>query len=252
LSNKADLFVSEATRLVREAQDRDISLRIMGAVAFRIHCPKFVGLIDSMNRPLTDLDFMSYSKHRVDTIKLFKDLGYTLDQEMLILSERLKFHNSSNGPEVDVFMDELRMSHTINFANRLSLDSPTISLADLLLEKMQIVQINEKDIKDTILLLREHAIGSNEPETIDSGYIASVLANDWGFYYTVTTNLKRVVEFLSKYPALSVDDTRDVSMKVSKLLDNIEGASKSMKWKMRSIVGTRSQWYENVEGVQKM
>jgi len=251
LSNKADLFVGEATRLVREAQDRDISLRVMGAVAFRIHCPKFLRLIDAMNRLLTDLDFMSYRKHRLDTIKLFRDLGYTLDQEMLILSERLKFHNSE-GPDADVFMDELKMSHTINFENRLSLDSPTISLADLLLEKMQIAQINEKDIKDTIVLLREHEIGGEEPETIDSGYVASLLAKDWGFYYTVTTNLKKVVEFLPKYQALSDHDTRDLSMKVSKVLDNIEAAPKSTKWKMRSRVGTRSKWYEDVEEAQKM
>jgi hypothetical protein len=178
---------------------------------------------------------------------MFKELGYTLDKEMLILGERLKFHSPSNGPDIDVFLDELRMSHTLVFKDRLKLDLPTIPLVDLLLEKMQIVQINEKDIKDTILLLREHAVGNGESETIDSQHLSKLLSNDWGFYYTVTTNLKKVTEFLPVYTALSEDDRKDVSSKVSALIEKIESAPKSAKWKMRATVGTKKKWYEDVE-----
>lgn len=246
-TDKAVIFVNEALKLVQEANKRNINLRVMGAVAFRIHCPKFIKLIDAMNRELTDLDFIGYRKQRSDTIKMFKELGYTLDKEMLILGERLKFHSPSNGPDVDVFLDELRMSHTIVFKDRLKLDSPTIPLVDLLLEKMQIVQINEKDIKDTIVLLREHAVGNREPEIIDSEYLSKLLSNDWGFYYTVTTNLKKVLEFLPTYAALAEDDRNDISSKVSALFEKIKSAPKSTKWKMRASVGTKRKWYEDVE-----
>jgi len=246
-TGKAALFVNEALKIVQEAEKRGIELRVMGAVAFRIHCPKFIKLVDAMNRHLTDLDFIGYRKQRSDTIKMFKELGYTLDKEMLILAERLKFHSPSTGPDVDVFLDELKMSHTIVFKDRLKLDSLTIPLTDLLLEKMQIVQINEKDIKDTIVLLREHMVGNGEPETIDSDYLSKLLSNDWGFYYTVTTNLKKVLEFLPTYIPLSEDDTKDVSSKVSTLLEKIESAPKSTKWKIRASVGTKRKWYEDVE-----
>jgi hypothetical protein len=246
-TDKATLYVNEALKLVQEAEKRGIDLRVLGAVAFRIHCPEFIKLVDAMNRPLTDLDFIGYRKQRSDTIKMFKELGYTLDKEMLILGERLKFHSPSNGPDIDVFLDELRMSHTLVFKDRLKLDSPTIPLVDLLLEKMQIVQINEKDIKDTIVLLREHAVGNGEPQTIDSEHLSKLLSNDWGFYYTVTTNLKKVTEFLPVYTALSEDDRKDVSSKVSALIEKIESAPKSAKWKMRATVGTKKKWYEDVE-----
>ena len=219
----------------------------MGAVAFRIHCPEYIKLVDAMNRELTDLDFIGYKRQRSDIIKMFKELGYTLDKEMLILAERLKFHSPSNGPDIDVFLDELRMCHTILFKDRLKLDSPTIPLTDLLLEKMQIVQINEKDIKDTIVLLREHAIGTGEPETIDSNYLSKLLANDWGFYYTVTTNLRKVVEFLPTYSALSDTDRKDVASKIELLLTKLDSAPKSTKWKFRASVGTKRKWYEDVE-----
>ena len=241
------LFVTEALRIVAEAEKRNIVLRTMGAVAFRIHCHNFAVLLDAMDRPLTDLDFVGWKKQRSDAIALFKQIGYTLDKEMLILGERLKFHNNSAGPDVDVFMDELKMCHTIPLRDRLTLDSPTIPLADLLLEKMQIVHLNEKDIKDTIVLIRAHPVGKANTEAIDSEYISKILANDWGFYYTVTTNLNKARDFLPKYSALSNEDVQDVSARIGQLLAAIESAPKSAKWKMRAKVGTRSKWYENVE-----
>ncbi|HUK50471.1 MAG TPA: hypothetical protein VLV18_05500 [Terriglobales bacterium] len=246
-TERANSFVNSANKLVQEAQNRNVELRVMGAVAFRIHCPQFIRLVDAMNRELTDLDFMGYKKQRSDIIKMFKELSYTLDKEMLILAERLKFHSPSNGPDIDVFLDELRMCHTILFKDRLELDSPTIPLTDLLLEKMQIVQINEKDIKDTIVLLREHAIGTGEPETIDTNYLCKLLANDWGFYYTVTTNLKKLLEFLPTYSSLSDTDCKDVASKVELLLAKLDSTPKSAKWKFRASVGTKRKWYEDVE-----
>ena len=125
----------------------------MGAIAFRIHCPQFVSLLDAMDRPVTDLDFAGYKKQRLDIVKLFQGLGYTTDKIVMFLGERLRFLGNSN-PNVDIFLDRLEMCHTIDFRDRLENGSPTISLADLLLEKMQIVQTNEKDFKDTIVLLR--------------------------------------------------------------------------------------------------
>jgi hypothetical protein len=241
------LFVTEALRIVEEAEKRNVVLRTMGAVAFRIHCHNFGVLLDAMDRPLTDLDFVGWKKQRSDAIALFKQIGYTLDKEMLILGERLKFHNNSAGPDVDVFMDELKMCHTISLRDRLRLDSPTIPLADLLLEKMQIVHINEKDIKDTIVLIRAHPVGKADTETIDTEYISKILANDWGFYYTVTMNLNKARDFLPKYSALSNEDVEEVSARIGQLLAAIESAPKSAKWKMRARVGTRSKWYEDVE-----
>jgi hypothetical protein len=46
-----------------------------------------------------------------------------------------------------------------------------------------------------IVLLLEHGIGTDreciDGECIDAEYIATNLQNDWGFYYTVTTNLDK-------------------------------------------------------------
>jgi len=144
------------------------------------------------------------------------------------------------------------MNHVIPFTNRLELEEYTIPLADMLLEKMQIVQINEKDVIDTIMLLREHPIGDSAPETIDGEYVTKVLANDWGFYYTVTSNLRKIQEFIEKYPQLGPDDRSDVSGKVDTLLKLIDGQEKTMSWKLRARIGTKRKWYSDVEETATM
>lgn len=132
----------------------------------------------------------------------------------------------------------------------MELDFPTITPSDLLLEKMQIVQITEKDLKDTMILLREHEIKEHENDVINTKYIAKLLSNDWGFYYTVTTNLKKTKEFLNFFDALTDEDKNIISEKIDKLLDYIEREPKSLKWKARAKIGTRKKWYREVETIE--
>jgi hypothetical protein len=152
----------------------------------------------------------------------------------------------------DVFFDKLlAANHPIDFRGRLELDSPTISLTDLLLEKLQIVSFTEKDLKDTLLLLRAHNVAEGHaPETIDEQYIAQLLAKNWGFWYTVTTNLEGLRKAISDMRELNEPDRSDISSKIDKLLQAIEKEPKTTGWKMRSVVGTKKRWYEPVESSQ--
>ena len=120
---------------------------------------------------------------------------------------------------------------------------------DLLLEKMQIVEINLKDFKDTIVLLLEHDLGrpgSNSEKTIDTDYIVNLMASDWGFYYTFTTNLNRVKEHVDQFDALASPDKDVIRSRIDELIDLIEVSPKSLKWKLRATVGTKKLWYQEV------
>lgn len=167
------LMMAEATKIITEAKKRQLHLRLLGAIAFQVHCPKFSFLSAKLNRILTDIDFAGYSKERVKVANMMREFGYQDEAGVTALfgHSRMIWDNKSNGLHVDVFLDKLEMNHDIPFENRLDLDQLTISLADMLLEKMQIVQITEKDYIDTMMLLREHSIDENggAPETIDTG-----------------------------------------------------------------------------------
>ena len=250
---KSSDFAEEAARVAELAEKRGIPLRIMGACAVRVHCPKYRHLSEQLGRKLTDIDFMSYEKYMPKTESFFQEIGYAPRNFFSYqwgreAYKRQFFDDPAKNMHIDVFFDELEMSHKISFKGRLDLDFPTITLADLILEKMQIVRINEKDVKDTIVLVREHPVVDNEDrEGINSKYIAKLLSNDWGFYYTVTTNLNRVRNFLKEYSALSDDDRRHDETEISKLIDAIEREPKSIGWKMRAKVGTKKKWYTDVD-----
>ncbi len=248
------LMKEEGPRIVREGAKRGLHLRLLGAIAFQFHCPKYNFLTTKLHRQLSDVDFAGYNSERAIIDKMMREFGYS-DQPMvtaLFGHQRMIWDNKSNGLHVDIFFDKLEMNHNIPFTGRLENEEMTIPLVDMLLEKMQIVHINEKDIIDTIMLLREHGVGDGPaPETIDAHYLAKALSNEWGFYYTVTTNLKKVEDRLKLYPELTEEDRVDVSGKIQNLLSILEKAPKTLAWKLRARVGPNTKWYKDVEDVNR-
>lgn len=242
-------IVAEAIRIVEEAKRRNLILRIMGAVAIRIKCSKYVNILNSLQRQLTDIDFMAYGKDGSKICSLLRELGYELKRDMLIHEGRFFFYKPNSGIKVDVFLDKLRMSHTINFKERLELDYPTIPLADLALEKLQIAKITEKDLKDLAVLLRAYEIGDDD-EAINGGYIAKILADDWGFYYTVMSNLETLRNFLAQV-SMPEEDKRNILGKISTLSLIIKREPKTLRWRLRSKVGTKVKWYTDVEEAER-
>jgi len=250
-------FINSATRIVDAAQADGIILRIMGAVAFRIHTPNLANLHKRLNRlnstkeEFTDLDLVTYGKFSPRLEAFFTAMGYPADEhakyQIHVWAQRHFYHDPKGILKIDVFFDRLEMSHDIDFKNRLEMDYPTIPLAELLLEKMQIVMINEKDIKDAIILLLGHDVGEDDKDHINAKYVAALLAEDWGLWYTTTMNLDKVKLFASKYDQLSDDEKTDTAKKIDALRRYIDEFPKGLKWKMRAKIGTSRKWYRDVE-----
>jgi len=243
-------FVDEALRLVQKAEERGIQLRILGSIAYRLHSPGHLHLFSEMNRELTDVD-LGAERQQSHAIRDFMiEQGYSSNDGMMVGTEGARHvYNHPDWPlHVDVFTDELNYCHPVSFKGRLSLDFPTITTTDLLLEKMQIVEINLKDLKDTMVLMLEHPVGDPGAgrENIDDKYIVDIMSRDWGFYYTFTTNLRKVVEFMPQMPAIEGDDAAVIRQRISHLLDKVETAPKTMRWSLRSKVGPRVRWYQEV------
>jgi len=248
-SNSFHEFVEEAVKIVKGAEEQGITLRIMGALAVSYHCPKYAHFHEKMNRTPTDIDFASYSNFKEKLTGFLQRLGYKTDTMLMSLPSYAegKRYIYQGKTQVDVFFDELRMCHIVSWKNRLEVDTPTIPLADIVLEKLQIVKINPKDIKDLIIIFLEHDVGNTDKETVNGEYIAELLSKDWGFYYTSTTNLKKLVSLMDDYVSLPEDEKKKVTERVNKLLEMIEKQPKSMGWKMRSRIGTKQRWYTEVE-----
>ncbi len=246
---KQEEFIREAQRIVTAAREHKITLRLLGALAFNYHCPRYNYLQEKLGRVFTDTDFGARSSDREAIGKLFASLGYEEDVQVNVLygEGRLIFNNLHNGLHSDVFLDKLDFCHPIPLAKRLDVDELTIPLAELLLEKMQIVQINQKDIIDTIMLFREHGVGTNDNETINGQLIAELCAKDWGLWRTVTMNLDKVSQLMAQFKDLTTEDIAVVSGRIQNTLDYINKQPKPTSWKLRNKIGDRVKWYKEVD-----
>lgn len=249
-------FYTERTRILNALNDdpyRHIIMRLIGALAFRTHCPKYGYIQDKLGRVFTDFDFVSYPKYFKDIIKVLTELGYQEDKQVTQLfgDQRMIFHDPAFGRHIDIFYNSLDFCHNINLVGRLEKEELTIPLAELLLEKMQIVQINEKDFIDSVMLLREHPLGEIDKETINLKIITHTLASDWGWWRTVTENLRKLDERMQLYTDLTEEDRRVVHDRIMELQQSIEAAPKSLKWKTRAMVGDKMKWYKDVEELSR-
>jgi hypothetical protein len=245
-------FENELRRILKASSDAGIIMRVIGSLAFQMHCPKFGYLQAAMGRAYTDIDFAAYQKQSKEIGALMTRLGYKENREVFIVSEgnRAIFERAEIGIHIDVFFEKLAFSHVIYWNNRLEVDNPSIPLAEMLLEKMQIVQINEKDVIDTIMLLLEHPFGDTDQEVINIKYIAGLCGNDWGLWRTITMNLDKVCQLAQGYPQLTVEQKGKIDAQVKSALDRIEQEPKSFAWRLRSRVGDRVKWYRDVDEVQ--
>jgi hypothetical protein len=251
-ATERERFEREVKRIVGAADQAGLMVRLLGSLAFQSHCPHFGYLQAEMGRAYTDIDFAGYGRQAAEVRRMLADLGYVEDREVFVVSEggRAIFENPSNKLHVDVFYEKLDFCHIIPWNGRLEVDSPTIPLAELMLEKMQIVRINEKDVIDTIMLLLEHELGDSDQEIINTARIAQLCAQDWGLWRTVTTNLEKVRQLSRGYTELSEENKQAVVTRLDGISGRIEAEPKSLAWRLRARVGDRVKWYKDVEEVQ--
>jgi hypothetical protein len=250
--SEREKFEGELERITKASDEAGILLRVIGSLAFQMHCNDYGYLQEAMGRAYTDIDFAAYRKQTKEIKELMSTLGYTENREVFIVSEgeRSIFDRPEIGLHVDVFYEKLDFCHVIRWENRLEVDSPTIPLAEMLLEKMQIVEINEKDIIDTIMLLLEHPLGDTDSETINIKLIADLCSTDWGLWRTTTMNLDKVRRLVHGYKQLNDEHKTHVDSQVASALERIEQEPKSLAWRLRARVGDRVKWYKEVDEVE--
>jgi len=267
------VFASEAERIVRLANKRNLVLRVMGGLGVAIHSESVrefsrrLGRVGAGERvegqEYSDIDLIGYRRQRDAIAQFFSDEGYLKRRATLssAASERQIYYHPKGWFHVDVFYDKLLVAnHPLDLRERLRLDYPTLTVTDLLLEKIQMWEaFSEKDLKDCLVLLRAHeVVNGPEKDCVNPDYVAALLSDDWGFWYTATTNLRRIEEFTSHVDvlgptvkidsaSLTTEDKTDITGKVDTILRRIEDEPKSLKWKARGKIGVKKRWYNPVE-----
>jgi hypothetical protein len=238
--------LAEARRLLDLARSADVPLHLLGGAAVRLRAPE---VPPSLDRVCKDIDFVVRRNAGKDAARLLRDAAYEPDVAFNAMNgrDRLLFHDPGRGRQVDVFVDAFSMCHQIPLGGRLDGPAGTVPLAELLLTKLQIVELNEKDARDTVLLLHGHPL-SEDDDGINQARVADLCAHDWGLWRTITRNLERCGDLLAGYD-LPPADARRIAASLEALLARIDAEPKARGWRLRAKVGERRRWYELPEEV---
>jgi hypothetical protein len=244
---------AEALRLIAMAEKAGLTLRLLGGVAIRLRSPQ-AATHRALARTYADLDFAAPRKESRALRDMFATAGYTADRRFNALhgDRRLLFYDASRERQVDIFLGVFEMCHKLVLEDRLLLHPQTLSPADLLLTKLQIVELNAKDTQDALALLLDIPPlepGGNPGEAMDVARIVDICSHNWGWYTTVEDNLQRIAT--SAQQLLSKEDADTVQRRLEIITAALDRAPKSAAWQLRAAVGRRVLWYELPEEVRR-
>ena len=248
MSGPEDDPLPEAVALVEEATRAGFKLRLLGGLGVRVLCPGF----PPRQRPGQDIDLACASKGRRDVTSYLENSGCAPDKMFNSLNgDRQMYFTAPSGRPIDVMVDRLSMCHTLDFKSSFGSPSITLDPADLLLSKLQIVELNAKDAHDIFHLLSGLRVGRDSARpSIDPDRFGAVLATDWGWWRTVTGSLDKLPDLLAQTPALAPPRPRfDPLAQAKQLREVADTVPKSLKWKLRSNIGDKVRWYELPEEV---
>ncbi len=249
-SNHQELL-AEMRRVIAAGRQRDIQIRALGGLAVQLHNRSGHRLF---LREYADLDFFIAKKQRREFEAFMSQLGYRPDKRFNILNGETRqiYLHESSGLKADVFVGRFEMCHKIPLKKRFKAHPLTLPLAELLLSKTQIVELNRKDALDIISILLNNEIGAGDDDTINLDVIVRLCRADWGLYKTTSLNLERVRRMLQEEPiGLSVEERDLVVERVNAVLRAFEEMPKPLAWQVRNKVGERMKWYMDVEEVRQ-
>jgi hypothetical protein len=238
--------LAEGRRVAAAAAEQTIPLRLLGGVAIALRCPSSQAA--PLKRGYADIDCAVRGDGRDKTVEFLAGLGYEPDREFNTLhgQRRLYFWDRSNERHLDVFVEEANLCHRISLGERIGVNPMTLSLADLTVLKLQVMETNEKDYIDLCALFADHELSEDE-SGINVSYITNLGASDWGLWRTMGLVAERSERFALELAGFAA--SQQVAERLRRLRGDLDAAPKTRKWKLRARVGERKRWYELPEEV---
>lgn len=232
--------IAEGRRIVRAASAEGLLVRLTGGVGIACVCPTV--LKPPLRREFKDIDIVGLASQRKRIVGMLEVLGYRPDLQFNAVNgaTRLLLHDPVNDRQLDVFLDEVNLCHRIDLRERLSMTSPSLSVSDLLLMKLQVFETNLKDYSDIAGICADHDVGQ-DPLGVDLAYLGRLAGQDWGLWRTITIVAERARLFARELEGF--DAAHLVDARLQALLAHLGQMPKSRKWAMRAAIGERKRWY---------
>ncbi len=239
MTNQVQLPIILGQTLMEEVSKQNVDARLLGGVAIYLHCPSVHS--GPLARTYNDIDIAVSSGARKALTEILTAQGFVGDRQFNALHGHKRQLFEKNGIDLDVFVRQFQQCHTLDLEERMRYDSITLSLADLLLTKLQVVQLTQKDITDVLAIFVDHTLSNDSHESINAETIVKLTSQDWGWYTTVDDNLNKILESIQAF--LTEEQSTLVWERIGVLRQAMQDMPKSLTWKMRATVGRRVPWY---------
>jgi hypothetical protein len=239
---------AEARRLAAGIQESGLPLRLLGGLGIRLHAAGDIH--PALARSYADIDLVCARKAGRDSSRFLVAAGYEANERFNAMngSDRMIFYDRPNTRHIDLFVGGFRMCHALPLSARLDRDSPTLPPAELLLTKLQVVQLNAKDANDIIALLLDHDVTEDDDDAVNAAYIAQLLAGDWGLWRTSRGSLEHTREAVAQR-SLSSEEQARVQDRVERLWERVEREPKGLRWRSRARIGDSKRWYDEPDEI---
>jgi hypothetical protein len=242
--------VAAGRAIVAAAAARSIPVRLVGGVAIWLRGSAAARA--ALGRGYPDIDLVAHRRQSRGLRAVLEDEGLAPERVFNAAhgARRLLYH-APGGWQVDVFLDTFEMSHTLDLGARLEAEPETLAAAELLLTKLQVAEINAKDLSDIAMLLWDHEPGDADgPGRLNLAPITARCATDWGLYTTATDNLSACAARLGDLVASPADRDR-IAGRARVVARAVADVPKSLSWRARARVGRRARWYQLPEEVSR-
>jgi len=229
-----------AIQIIDSAEGRGVTLRLLGGLAFKKVCPSTRE--PRFYRENKDIDLAGRREDAKKIMKVLETLGYKPREifNKLSMGQRLIYYDVLNRRRVDIFLDEFAMCHKLDLRHSLLPGIYTLPITDLVMTKLQVVEMTEKEHLDLVAAFHDFDVGAGV-DKIDGKRIAQACARDWGLYRTFSRSLAAIRE---KTQTLNVEDKGLILARLDMLGKLMEEEPKSLSWRVRARVGEKARWYE--------
>lgn len=239
ISNRIGLASTRLLQLIA-SEDAAAPVRLFGSAAVALRCPRYRYLWDVVSRvDIADIDLVTTSSYRSEIRRiltghnLVEDLGSVLYDALF---RRLLFNWPATTYTVEVFFDPLDLHHKIELGELLTSEPDTITLADLLLTKLQFEDLRKRaaQLLDLCIILAEHDVVRRGGPGISANRIGSLTGQNWGLWHTVKRGLDATRSFAENQIHEEEPQARILS-NIKILQEVITAVSHTPRWKAEAL-----------------
>jgi hypothetical protein len=237
-------------QIVANAQKKGVHARLLGGLALYLLAPSAQNH-PVLQRAYKDIDLVVRRKDGGKLTPILTEAGFEPDRRFNALhgETRLLYTDHDDpGLQVDVFVGVFEQCHKLDLIVGSEHMEYTITPSQLLLTKLQIVQLNEKDVKDLITMFLDWSLGDDD-RGLNRNTLAPIFGNNWGLLTTSSDTLDQVSQNAAEY--VSDGELNLVLHHIQEFRTLMTTSPKSLKFRMREKIGRKMPWYEIPEEVKR-